>query len=138
MPIQPRRLRDVAAAIGLVVALTACGSARSLVLTSHVSVDGVQFDGGPATGYRISDADVQPAGAADDINAEVNGSTAYKLKGVDPSRVMVMPSRDTSEAAYWIFFREGVLPSPATQVDWSFPSIPGLCHYVVDPPSGCK
>ena len=134
-----RRWRFVVLGIGLVVALTACGSPRSLVLTSHVSVNGEQFDGGPATSYRISDSDIQPIGPADDINAEVNGSTAYKLNGVDPSRVVVMPSRDTSEAAYWIFFREGALPSPAgSDLDWSFPGIPGLCQYVIDPPSGCN
>ncbi len=110
-----------------------------MVLTSNISLRGAEYDGGPATSWRISDSDVKPIGQADDINAEVNGQTAYELNGVDASKVVVMPSRDTSTSAYWIFFRQGALPSPAgSEVDWSFPTIPGLCAYLVDRPSNCK
>ena len=131
---------NASAVVTLLLALTAaCTPGSGVDQLSYVVVNGIHYSGGPANGYRIDASQISRLGTADEIRAAVRGRDVYRLSGVDPGRVVVMRSANASESPYWILFRVGVLPESASpSFDWSFPTVPGLCRYLVSPPPSCS
>ncbi len=137
-----KRTRLLAWSTGVLVLLIAVSACRSPTVivdrTAYVVIDGAHYSGGPATSYNIERAKLSKDGAAQEIHAAVRGTDVYRLSGIDPSRVVIMLSDDPNESRYWILFRDGILPESANQeLDWSFPTVPGLCHYLRKPPANC-
>ncbi|MEW6224565.1 MAG: hypothetical protein AB1627_08030 [Chloroflexota bacterium] len=106
---------------------------------SWVSVDGNRYSGGPSTGYRIDSDDLIPFARATEIHAGAQGDEVFALRAVDPEQVVVMASTPEEEGPYWVFFRDGVLPElpPGATPNFRFPTIPGLCGYLEEPPADC-
>ncbi len=123
--------RFFATAIALSILFVACSSLPDSEV-SHIYFDGARYRGGPSAGFDIDSADLTPVGEATRIAAEVDGATAYALSNVDPHYVLVMIST-TTEAPYWIFFRDGAVPDGASFAE----AVPGLCVYIEEAQPRC-
>ena len=106
----------------------ACGTDAGV---AYVVFEGHRYSGGGAGEFEITPADLSRAGEASEIQAQVRGQTVYRLAGVDSDAVIFMESA-TPSARYFIFFRAGMGQAgvPMSEV------VPGLCQYLVVPPSG--
>jgi hypothetical protein len=119
-----------ASVLALVFLLGACIFVDGV---SYVTFNGSDYQGGPSTCFRIDNSELVRAGAAEGVQANVRGTEAFALRGVDVQAVIVMRS-GTPDAPYWIFFREGVAPGdePFTE------AIPELCQYAAEPDKECQ
>ena len=72
----------------------------------------------------------------------VQGTTVYKLSGVDPQQAVVMKTEPGFRVPYLLFIREGVLPTPSerhgSEPQPVLRTIQGICRYHKDPAAeGC-
>lgn len=120
----------------LVLALSVLG-ACSLQgdVVDYAEFNGVRYSGGPSTGYLIEPDDLTFIGQADTVVAAVVGTDVYQLRGLDPSKVIVMQSA-LEGPSYYLLFAPGVLPSDGSP-EGLLAALPELCDYAVDETLPC-
>ena len=104
-----------------------------------IVVNGGQYFGSGPAGLTIRAADLTAYGSATSIVAPalVVGSDVFELRGVDPTRIVVMRSTVDSPP-FTLFIRVGVDPGDSGPGNSGlFAAVPGLCHYFALSAGGC-
>ncbi len=103
---------------------------------ASVEVDGRTYVASVAREYAIAPAVLVPHARASVVNVGyADGDVVYRLAGVDPRELLVLPAIPGAESAYFLLIRDDIVRSPRARVDDL--GIRGLCRYRAEPASAC-